>query len=103
MNKYSYDKMSDKSKKFENGINSAKEAYWFGVPCITLREETEWVELLKAGCNQVVGTDGSKILAAVVRAESAAESESAGNAAELYGDGHSSDKIVSILVNYLRS
>jgi len=80
-----------------------KEAYWFGVPCITLREETEWVELLKAGCNQVVGTDGSKILAAVVRAESAAESESAGNAAELYGDGHSSDKIVSILVNYLRS
>ena len=75
-----------------------KEAYWFNVPCITLREETEWVELVQAGCNQIVGADSSRILAAVVRAESTVEAGSAGHAAELYGDGQSADKIVSILV-----
>ena len=77
-----------------------KEAYWFEVPCITLREETEWVELVQAGCNQVVGTDSSGILAAVARAERIVEAGSDIRASELYGDGHSTDNIVSILVKH---
>ena len=39
-----------------------KEAYFFGVPCITLRDETEWLELVEAGANVLVGADKDKIL-----------------------------------------
>ncbi len=38
-----------------------KEAFWFQVPCITLREETEWVETLANGWNVLVGADQEKI------------------------------------------
>ena len=73
-----------------------KEAYWFAVPCVTLRDETEWVELVEAGCNRLVGADCEKILSGV------AEFESIGGLpedrpADLYGDGRSAEKIVAIL------
>jgi UDP-GlcNAc3NAcA epimerase len=42
-----------------------KEAFWLKVPCITLRDETEWVETVNLGWNRIVGSDVKKILEAV--------------------------------------
>jgi UDP-N-acetylglucosamine 2-epimerase len=68
-----------------------KEAYWLGTPCLTLRNETEWVETTTAGWNLLVGTDRAAIVAAV---ESFAPS---GPRPPLYGDGRAAARCVELL------
>lgn len=46
-----------------------KEAMWFKVPCITLRDETEWVETVESGWNQIAGSDEVTILRAFEKAQ----------------------------------
>jgi UDP-N-acetylglucosamine 2-epimerase len=68
-----------------------KEAYWLGVPCVTLRNETEWVETVEAGWNALVGCDRDKILHAVRFFVPRDERP------PLYGDGLAAAKCVDLL------
>jgi UDP-GlcNAc3NAcA epimerase len=65
-----------------------KEAYFFGVPCVTLRDETEWVETVESGWNVLAGADEERILAAV------APRRMPETRPDVYGDGHAAEAIV---------
>ncbi len=69
-----------------------KEAYFAGVPCITLRNETEWPETLSGGWNRLAGTDPDSIINGFQQAVSAGERR----VATAFGDGRSGEKIVAI-------
>lgn len=70
-----------------------KEAYFMQKPCITLRDETEWVETVHHGWNTLVGADKEKIIRAVQNLHSPETSE------QLYGDGKAGEKILKELSN----
>ena len=72
-----------------------KEAYFLGTPCITLREETEWVETVDDGWNILTGANPEKIKEAIENFKPS------GNRELSYGDGKASEKIVGILENNL--
>ena len=72
-----------------------KEAYWFKVPCLTLREETEWVETVKSGWNVLVGTGPKKIVQGLnVFGKGRPSKRGMG----IFGDGRASGKIIQILM-----
>jgi UDP-N-acetylglucosamine 2-epimerase len=75
-----------------------KEAYWFGVPCVTLREHTEWVETVQAGWNILAGTDPHRIIAALQKFRNLPPNHNS----TLYGDGHAAEHICRILTSYAR-
>lgn len=68
-----------------------KEAYWLGVRCITLRDETEWVETVAAGWNRLVGADPLAIIDAVNTWQPNTERK------RIYGDGSAAQKICQFL------
>lgn len=74
-----------------------KEAYFFEKPCITLRDETEWVELVECGANILAGADKEKILEAYKNYKSLTADKLPQN---LYGGGNASQKIVQYLSEY---
>lgn len=73
-----------------------KEAYLLGVRCITLREETEWVETVSAGWNKLVGVDKDAIL------DTFNFWHPSSSQPALYGDGHSAERICGILLENLK-
>ena len=68
-----------------------KEAYWNGVPCVTARPSTEWVDTVEAGANVLVDDDPDRLAEAVRTAEMPA------TRLELYGDGHAARRIAAAL------
>ena len=71
-----------------------KEAFFFGRACVTLRDQTEWVELVEIGANQLVGADAVAIFEAVKRhyGRNVEDNNS------LYGGGDASVRIVETLI-----
>lgn len=71
-----------------------KEAFFHEVPCITLRDETEWVETIQSGWNTLTGSNKDKILDGFFNCKKPTNSKN------LYGDGDTSGKIIdSLLIN----
>ena len=75
-----------------------KEAFFFQKQCVTMREQTEWLELVKNGFNTIVGSDYDKILEAHSKVDAAQPDFSM----DLYGKGNASENIANSLVEYLK-
>jgi len=69
-----------------------KEAFFYGVPCITLRDETEWVELIELGWNRLASPAQEKLADTILAAIG-----STGQKAQPYGDGNAARAIAAIL------
>lgn len=72
-----------------------KEAYWHRVPCVTLRDETEWVETVRTGWNIVVGVDVARIIRVV---RTFGDGSPPPEHPSLFGEGSAADAICKVLV-----
>lgn len=68
-----------------------REAYFLGIPCLTLREETELIETVEVGWNRLVGTDPRRIV------EGWRFFRPSGPRPPLFGDGHAAERIAAII------
>jgi UDP-GlcNAc3NAcA epimerase len=75
-----------------------KEAFFFGKACVTMRDQTEWLELVETGANELVGAETLKIINAV-RSNFGREVK---DPHQLYGGGNASQTIVNELVKGLK-
>ena len=71
-----------------------REAYLWGVPCITMREETEWIETVSTGWNTLVGVDADKFRAALAKPLPAERPP-------IFGDGSAAERIAQLTVAHL--
>lgn len=74
-----------------------KEAFFYRVPCVTMRDETEWVETVHAGWNQIVGADSDRIYEASQLPPPEIQSE------RPYGNGDAAGEIVKEIMGFDRS
>jgi len=71
-----------------------KEAYWLGIPCITLRPSTEWVDTVREGANTLVDPADPRGLAAILT-----NAHFPADAPPLYGDGHAAERVAASLAD----
>ena len=74
-----------------------KEAFFLNTPCLTTRNETEWVETVKHGYNKLVGPNTNKILEAFSEDRKFKDTNK-----NIYGDGHSAKYILNDIINYFK-
>lgn len=74
-----------------------KEAFFMGKACVTLRDQTEWVELLEVGANELVGAEQDKIIAAVLRNLGRVVRDEG----RLYGGGQAAVRVVACVQKFL--
>ena len=74
-----------------------KEAFFYGTPCVILRPETEWVEIVEAGAGIIADADYDRIIAAYE-----ALAGKPVHFPPLFGDGYASEKIISEIMDYLK-
>lgn len=74
-----------------------KEAFFYSVPCVTLRDETEWVELVESGWNRLVSPTSAQEVASAVRQALGSK----GEAVEPYGEGNAAELIIQRLIKDL--
>lgn len=72
-----------------------KEAYFFNKPCVTMRDQTEWTELIKAGVNTLVGANKAKLISEISNIIKITRQKQP----NLYGDGMAGDRIVNYLLS----
>ena len=70
-----------------------KEAYWYGVPCVTARPSTEWVDTVELGANVLVDDDPERLATAVASARIPDKRP------PLYGDGHAAERVAASLAD----
>jgi UDP-N-acetylglucosamine 2-epimerase len=75
-----------------------KEAFFHGVPCVTLRETTEWVETVEHGFNRLTGMDAGRVRAALAQPPRMPETRP-----DLYGDGNAAGRIAALVGELARS
>ena len=73
-----------------------KEAFFMAKPCITMRDETEWIETVENGWNVIVGTDKEKIVDSILNFYPTKEQQ------KIFGNGNSSELILNIINNLFR-
>jgi UDP-GlcNAc3NAcA epimerase len=78
-----------------------KEAFLASVPCVTMREETEWVETVESGWNRLVGLDADDAAAALAELPEPDGEQSP--AAELYGGGKAGERVSEAIAGWLSS
>ena len=74
-----------------------KEAFWLGVPCITARDETEWVETIEQGWNTLIGANYEKMIGAYEKALPIYQD------VNIYGSGDASSQIVEHIENFFKA